>query len=179
MSESVRESSAAGGGPSADPPTGGLRGRYGASTKHLVAMGGCLLVSAYAVFLIFDNPSLFRIAVWFVGAAIVWDLLLGPLLALVDRGLQALRGGPGGVALLNHVRVPLLLSALLFLVWLPVILQRSERTFRLKAGLTQDPYLDRWLLITLVAFVVSGVVYVVRLRTGRTPVDVADPGTGP
>lgn len=160
---------------SAERAPGGLRGRYGASPWHLVAMGGCLLLSAYAASRIFDNPSLLRIAVWFVGAAIVWDLLLGPLLALVDRALLPLRRGPGGVALLNHVRVPLLLSALLFLVWAPVILQRSERTFQLKAGLKQDPYLERWLLITLAAFVVSGIVYVVRLRTGRTPVAAAEP----
>ncbi len=53
-------------------------------------------------------------------------------------------------------------------LWVPVIFQRSEQTFQLKAGLSQDPYLDRWLIITAVLAMSSAVVYAARLvRAGR------------
>jgi hypothetical protein len=142
--------------------------RYGASPWHLLAVLAGLLLSAYVVSRLADNPSLLRIAVWFVGAAIVWDLVGGPLIALVDRLLLPLRSRPRRVSLLNHVRVPALLSGLLLIVWTPLIFQRSEQIFRLKAGLTQNPYLDRWLVITAVLVALSALVYAVRLaRAGR------------
>jgi len=145
-----------------------MRRLYGASPWHLLAVLAGLLLSAYVVSRLADNPSLLRIAVWFVGAAIVWDLVAGPLIALVDRLLLPLRSRPRRVSLLNHVRVPALLSGLLLVVWAPVIFQRSEQTFRLKAGLSQDPYFDRWLIITAVLAMSSAVVYAARLvRAGR------------
>ena len=146
-----------------------LRRAYGASVGHLVAQLACFAVSAYAITRLFGNPSLLRIAVWFVGAAIAWDFLGGPLLALVDRLLRPLRRPKGGVALLNYVRAPLLLSVLLLLVWLPVIFARSEQRFRLKAGLSQDPYLGRWIVITLLLFAVSLGLYGLRRLRARGP----------
>lgn len=145
-----------------------MRRLYGASPWHLLAVLAGLLLSAYVVSRLTDNPSLLRIAVWFVGAAIVWDLVAGPLIALVDRLLLPLRSRPRRVSLLNHVRVPALLSGLLLVVWAPLIFQRSEQVFRLKAGLSQNPYLDRWLVITTVFVALSALVYAVRLaRAGR------------
>ncbi len=141
---------------------------YGASPWHLLSVLAALLFTAYVVSRLADNPSLLRIAVWFVGAAIVWDLVAGPLIALADRLLLPLRSRPRRVGLLNHVRVPALLSLLLLFVWSPVILQRSEQTFQRKAGLTQDPYLERWLIITAVLVLLSAGVYAVRFaRAGR------------
>lgn len=140
-----------------------MRRLYGASPWHLVAVLAGLLVTAYVVSRLADNPSLLRIAVWFVGAAVVWDLVAGPLIALVDRLLLPLRSRPRRVSLLNHVRVPALLSGLLLVVWAPVIFERSEQIFRLKAGLTQDPYLGRWLAISAVLVLLSAVVYAVRV----------------
>lgn len=145
-----------------------MRRLYGASPWHLLAVSAGLLLSAYVVSRLADNPSLLRIAVWFVGAAVVWDLVVGPLITLVDRLLLPLRTGPRRVSLLNHVRVPALLSGLLLVVWAPVILQRSEQTFQRKAGLTQDPYLERWLIITAALVLLSAGVYAVRFaRAGR------------
>lgn len=153
---------------------GSLRRLYGASPFHLLALLGCLALTAYAVSRLWGNPSLLRIAVWFVGAAIVWDLVIGPLLALADRGLRlrwsGLRRshaqGPGSrrVPVLNYLRLPALLSGVLFAVWAPVILQRSEQIFQLKAGLSQDPYLERWLVITALLFAGSAVLYLLRVR---------------
>lgn len=147
-------------------PGGPLRRLYGASGWHLVAMLGCFALTAYAVSRLLDDlPVLLRIAIWFVGAALVWDLVLGPALALVDRllgPLQRLR-----VPALNYVRVPGLISLLLLAVWLPVILQRSEQVFRTKAGLSQDPFLGRWVALTVALFAGSAIAYgvaVLRVR---------------
>lgn len=147
-------------------PHGLFRRRYGAAPGHLVALLGCFAVTAYAASRLLDDlPVLLRITVWFVGAAVVWDLVLGPALALGDRLLRPLGGLR--VPALNYVRVPGLVSLLLLVVWLPVILQRSETVFRVKTGLTQDPYLGRWLALTGGLFVVSATLYGVALLRAR------------
>ena len=72
-----------------------MRRLYGAGPGHLLALLGCFAVSGYAATRLLDElPVLLRIGVWFLGAALAWDLVLGPLLALADRGLRAalLRG---------------------------------------------------------------------------------------
>ena len=143
-----------------------FRRRYGASPRHLVALLACFALTAYAASRLLDDlPVLLRIAIWFVGAALVWDLLLGPLLALADRLLRPLHRLP--VPALNYVRVPALLSVLLLLVWAPLILQRSEGVFGVKAGLTQDPYLGRWLAVAVALFALSGLAYAVALVRAR------------
>ena len=145
-------------------PGRGFRRLYGAHPLHLLVLLLCFALGLYAVTRILGDPAVVTIAVWFVGAALVWDLVLGPLLALADRALLPLHR----VGALNAVRVPLLASALLLLVWAPVIFQRSEPTFRTKAGLGQDVFLGRWVAITALLFVVSGALYAVnRLRARR------------
>ena len=144
-------------------PGAGFRRLYGAGPLHLVVMLLAIALSLYAVTRIRDDPALLKIAVWFVGAALVWDLLLGPALAVVDRLLLPLHR----VGALNHVRVPLLASALLLLVWAPAILQRSEGVFRTKAGLSQDVFLGRWLVITAVLCAVSAALYGLQVLRGR------------
>ncbi len=145
-----------------------LHALYGASPGHLVAVLACLLVAAYTVSRLFGSSSLLRIGVWFVGAAVAWDLVGGPLVALVDRGLQLLRRTGGGVALVNHVRAPLGISALLLLLWTPVIFQRSERTFMRRSGLDEDPFLGRWVLVTVGLFALSAALYALRVWRART-----------
>ena len=142
---------------------------YGERPRHLIAMLACFALTGSTVLRIVDDPALTRIAVWFVGAALVWDLVVGPAFALADRALLPLRSRRvRGVASLNVVRIPAMLSALLFMVWAPVILQRSEDTFRNKSGLSQDVFLGRWLVITAVLFAVSGLVWgIAVLRASR------------
>lgn len=136
---------------------------YGAHPWHLVVLLLCFALTAYTALRLVDDPALLRIAVWFVAVAVVWDLVLGPLLALGDRLLQPL----ARVGALNHVRVPLLASALLLLVWAPVVLQRSEDQFRKKAGLSQDVFLGRWLTITAVLCAGSALLYAVSVLRRR------------
>ena len=152
-------------------PQDGFGRRYGARPWHLLTLLASFAVTAYAVSRLFDDrTALVRIAIWFIGAAVVWDLVVGPLYALADRGLRPLQHvGVRGVALRNYVRVPALVSTLLLIVWAPLIFQRTEQIYRLKSGLLEDPYLDRWAAVTVVLFALSAVVYalaVLRRRTG-------------
>ena len=143
-----------------------MRRLYGAAPWHLLVLLGLLAVTAYTGTRLLGDPALLRIAIWFVGAAVVWDLVLGPLVALADRGLQAALGR-GHVPLLNHVRVPALLSGLLLLLFAPLVLQRSEGVYAAKTGLSQDPYLERWLAVTAVLFAASALAWVVALLRAR------------
>jgi len=147
--------------------------RYGASWGHLAVLLGCFAVTGYAVSrLVGDLPSLLSIGLWFVGAAVVWDLVLGPALALADRGARRLLLPAGGVRLLNHVRVPALLSLLLLAVFAPLVLQRSQQRYAAKTALAQDPYLERWLAVTVALFALSALSFaltVLRARRRREP----------
>jgi hypothetical protein len=149
------------------------RRRYGASWEHLAVLLGCFAVTGYAVSrLLGDIASLLSITLWFVGAAVVWDLVLGPALALSDRGARRLLPRAGGGSPLNFVRFPALLSLLLLALFAPLVLQRSEQRYRAKADLAQDPYLERWLAVTAALFAASALAYglsVLRARRRREP----------
>jgi hypothetical protein len=141
---------------------GALRCWYGASWWHLAVLLGCFALTAYVLSrLVNDTSSLLQIGLWFVGAAVVWDLVLGPLLALADRGARMLlrRLRIGGVSPLNHVRFPALLSLLLLVVFAPLVLQRSEQRYSAKAALGQDAYLERWVAVTAALFAASALAY--------------------
>lgn len=141
--------------------------------RRLPVLLACLALSAYAASRLLDQlPVLTRIAIWFVGVAVVWDLLLGPLVALADRGLRPLhRVRLRGVAALNYVRIPAGISALLLLVWAPLVLERSAAVFERKSGLDPSVYLGRWAGVTLALAVLSALAYAVAVlraeRTGR------------
>ncbi len=149
--------------------------RYGASGWHLAALLGCFALTGYTVTrLLADLPSLLRIVVWFVGAAVVWDLVLGPSLALADRGLRGAVRRVGAVPALNYLRLPAGLSLLLLAVFTPLVLSRSEQRYQAKTGLTQDPYLERWAAVTAALFAASALAYGLavlraRRRSGGSP----------
>ena len=138
--------------------------RYGASPWHLLALLGCFALTGYAVTrLLGETSALLQIVLWFVGAAAVWDLLLGPALALADRGTRTLlrRAQVRGVAALNYVRFPTLLSLLLLVTFAPLLLQRSEPRYLAKTSLMQDPYLERWAAVSAGLYALSAVTYAV------------------
>ena len=145
-----------------------FRELYGAGPLHLLLMLAALLLGGYAVLELglgelFEPDSWWQsIVVWFVGAAIAHDLLLFPAYALGDRFLTARSVTLRPVRILNHVRVPLLATGLTFMVFFPGILQQGSDAHERASGLTQEPYLERWLLLSAAFFVVSGVVYLLR-----------------
>ncbi len=70
------------------------------------------------------------------------------------------------VLALNHVRVPAGLSLLLLLVYFPLIFRIAPEDYAATTGQSLDPYLGRWLLISGGLFLISAVVYALRLRRG-------------
>lgn len=106
----------------------------------------------------------FGVALWFVGAALLHDLVLLPLYAALDRALLRACGAAGGRRWALYVRVPAALSGLLLLVWFPLISGRVAGSYRGAAGLPADGFLTRWLLISAALFGGSAVLLVWRLR---------------
>lgn len=100
------------------------------------------------------------VVLWFVGAALLHDLVLLPLYSALDR---ALRAGTAARWTL-YVRVPAVLSGLTLLVWCPLILGLPADRYRSATGLDPDVFLPRWLLITAVLFGGSALLLVLRLR---------------
>jgi hypothetical protein len=117
----------------------------------------------------------FGVALWFVGAALLHDLVLLPLYGAADqalvRGFRAGAGAGAGVgrSLVAYVRVPAALSLLLLLVWFPLISGRVADRYASATGLSADGFLARWLLITAVLFGGSALLLVLRLRLRTRP----------
>ncbi len=154
---------------------------YGAHPLHLLTMGFALALLGYVVYVAgistFWNRDVWwqSIAVWLAGAVVVHDLLLFPVYAIADRsvrtGLDALRGRTPRLAPpvspLNYVRVPALGTALTFVLFFPGIIGQGSEAFSAATGLTQDPYLGRWLALTACLFGVSALAYAARLSLLR------------
>ncbi|MFG2955354.1 hypothetical protein ACGF5O_16655 [Streptomyces sp. NPDC048291] len=111
------------------------------------------------------------VALWVVGAALLHDLVLLPLYALADRAARRGLTAAGRREWTMYVRVPAALSALLLLVWFPLISGMVAAHYRSATGRSPDGYLTRWLLITAVLFGGSALLLARRLRraTKRRP----------
>ncbi|WP_368661683.1 hypothetical protein [Streptomyces sp. NA02950] len=105
------------------------------------------------------------IVLWIVGAAVLHDLVLLPLYALVDRAVGAVLPAPA--SWINHIRVPAFVSGLLLLVWFPLILGEQTRRYERSTGLSADVFLWRWLLITAALFTASALWLALRLWHAR------------
>jgi hypothetical protein len=146
-----------------------FRAAYGAGPLHLLGVLICLAVVGYALptaLSLTGRPE--RWLVWFGGGIVAHDFVLLPLYSLL--GLLAVAAlAPGarrtraGIAALNHLRLPALLSGLLLLVWYPLILGPGARTFTRASGLSKDVYLERWLILTASLFALSALVLLIRL----------------
>lgn len=128
---------------------------------RLLALLACLALAAYAATFLLGDPVALTVLAWFVGAAVVHDLVLFPLYALADRALTSLPRAR--VPLVNHLRLPLLGAGLTFVMFVPGILRQSEQTHLAATGLTQQPYLARWLWLVAAMFLASAVVYAIRV----------------
>ena len=58
-------------------------------------------------------------------------------------------------------------QALLLLIFLPGIIEQGAPTYRAATGLTQAPYLSRWLLLTAAFYLASALCYAVRTLLGQ------------
>ncbi|MGE2714301.1 hypothetical protein ACQI4L_09605 [Mycolicibacterium litorale] len=146
---------------------------YGSHPLHLLTLVAGFALFGYAVATIgvaaLWNPKTWwqSIVVWFAAAVIVHDLVLYPVYAAADRILAVSQRVSVPVPLLNHLRMPALGAALTFLVFSPGILRQGAPTYTAATGLTQEPFLGRWLLLVAAMFGISAAVYAVRLATTR------------
>jgi hypothetical protein len=144
-----------------------MRRRYGAGPLHLLGHLALLAVAAYALSRAFQPrfaPEPLNLLAWLVGGALVHDLLLLPAYSALD----AVATRTIGVRLLNHVRVPFVLSGIVFLVYAPRILDRQPRNYVNALGEPPPDYLARWAALTAVLFTVSLMAYAFRAaRAGR------------
>jgi hypothetical protein len=137
---------------------------------QLLALLASFVVAGYAgVRLLAGAPI--GTGAWFVGSAVVHDLVLFPLYAGLDAALvMLLRRRPelatvAGVSWLNYLRVPAVISGLLLLVWSPLILRLSDGAYHAVSGLSAQPFASRWLAITVVLFAISAAILMVRVAT--------------
>jgi hypothetical protein len=145
---------------------------YGERPLHLLASVASLAVAGYGVGRIFDTSAAVEILIWIAASAFAHDLIALPLYS----ALGMLAGGVARLGLieradvsaLNHVRVPVVLSGLMLVVFFPLILGLSGGRYERAAGLELDGYIGRWLLITGVLFAASALAYATRLRRARS-----------
>ncbi|KAA0102395.1 hypothetical protein CIW49_03560 [Mycolicibacterium sp. P1-18] len=152
---------------------------YGDHVLHLIVLVAALALGAYTISVLgvdqLFNPRVWwqSIAVWFAVAVIGHDLILFPLYALAERLLPKgrRRADPDNtrrVPIVNYLRMPTLASALTFAMFLPGIIEQGAFTYNAATGLTQEPYLARWLLLVAGFYLLSAVCYLVRSVMTRT-----------
>ena len=150
----------------------GFRRRYGASPLHLVAHLVGFAIVALALDRIFSGGGVKELLAWYLGFAIAHDLVFVPAYtgldrlfrATIDRLPRATRTGP---SVINHVRAPVVISALLLIIYFPLISRRNDGWFMDLSGHDLTHYLRNWLLITAVLFLGSGLTYAARVARAR------------
>ena len=160
-----------------------VRRAHGEPPLHLLAMVFSFAVVAGGGAGWFQAGSDPRgIILWALGCAFAFEWILLPLALLLDWlafgrpwtiGFAVDRTGADAVshdrARVNraYVRVPALLSALLLIVFAPLIFRADTPTFTATTGLAPPDYLARWLLATAAMFAVSAIAYAWALRRAR------------
>lgn len=138
------------------------RALAGSPLQLLLLVCSFALVAYAGVRLLSDDAL--AVVLWFVGAALLHDLVLLPLYSALDRSATAGAARAGQRGRVLYVRVPAVLSGLALLVWCPLVLGLSADRYRSATGLDPDVFLSRWLLITAVLFGGSALLLLLRLR---------------
>jgi hypothetical protein len=146
--------------------------RYGAHPAHLLLVLASFALAGYASVQLLARRSI-HVGVWFLGSAVVHDVILLPIYVLADAAAVSLwrrMPGPRGAPWLNHVRFPAAVSLVLLLVYAPEITRRRTALTG-NSRLSDTPYLSHWLFVVAILFGVSILSYVVRLvrACGRGP----------
>ena len=164
------------------PVTGWLRRHYGAGPLHLLGLLACFALAGYAATRIVSQGPWTRIAAWFVFCLVAHDLIGWPLYALADRSaVRVARRHPErlpAVPWINHLRVPVIISAVLLGISFPLVFRLSESAYEGYVGYSESVYLGNWLLVTGVLFAGSALIYAIRLgRARRRAQDSAGPAS--
>ncbi len=145
---------------------------YGASPLHLLGQIIAFAIAIYAYLQIIEVTSTDNLSllIWFLAGALLHDIIFVPIYLILDLiarlGIQdhSLRN----VRAINHIRFPVAISGVMFLVLFPLIIGKSEPNYVRLSGDEYADYFSRWLLIVAVVFGVSAISYAVRLRLEAT-----------
>jgi hypothetical protein len=149
---------------------------YGAHPAHLLLLIAAAAIAGWAVLQWLHAPTPVRLLVWFGAAVIGHDLIAFPIYTGLDRLLIRVIAGSSASdaaasisrwrrAAINHIRLPVLLSALLLLMWYPLIFKRSDGVYFAASGQHQSRYLGNYMLA--VALLFGGSLLIFLLRLGR------------
>jgi hypothetical protein len=140
---------------------------YGANPLHLLVSIACFALAGYAADKLQAGGDYIGILIWLAGAVIGHDLILFPVYAIADRSVMAIfrRRPPAlpAVPWINYLRVPVVFSAILLMIWWPLIFQLPTQFTADHTDLPLSPYLGRWLAVTGALFLLSAVAYALRL----------------
>ncbi len=156
-----------------------VRNFYGEHPLHLIVLLGCFALTGYVAAHVATYALWPQILIWFLGAVVAHDFVLFPVYALIDRSAISLLGLlrkhrrdgiTPRVPVVNYLRIPALGTGLTLVLFLPGIIRQGEPTYSLATGQTQEPYFYRWLLLCAAMFLLSAVVYTIRLYVASAPV---------
>jgi hypothetical protein len=149
----------------------GFRRWYGANALHLIAHLAAFLFAGWAITQIVGGGAAVNWIAWFIGAALLHDLLLVPLYSAGDRALVRAASSPATPGksparrpgVVNYVRFPAAIGGILLLVYFPLILGLSSAQYRQDTGHALSGYTGHWLLICAGLFGISALLYVVHV----------------
>jgi hypothetical protein len=147
---------------------GRFKHRYGGTPLHLAAHLAGFAIAAFAIVQLLSQKHWINWLGWFLAAAILHDLVLLPLYSTIDRlGHRTVHRAHRTVPLINHIRVPALISGVLLLIYFPLILGPADRSYLGATGHHPSGYLRNWLAITAALFAGSAIIYAIRLWARR------------
>jgi hypothetical protein len=135
-------------------------------------MLACFAIAAYALIRVQDQGELAVTVFIFAAALVLHDLIGWPVYTWVDRLAQRISGRrssrrPPEVPWINHLRVPAFISGVLLIIAFPLIAQMKHSYYAAVTGVSETAYLTHWLLVTAVLFILSAVLYLIRLALAR------------
>lgn len=150
---------------------------YGASPAHLALGLASFAVAGFAIVQLSALPTLFNILIWMFAGVVLHDFVLLPIYAGIGRGGIAISrwwAGPrpvdwaaGSIEIFKYIRIPAIVSAILLLMFFPLIFGVAEQSFELTTGMSTAVYLGRWLTIVAVLFAGSGLLLALRVLRHR------------
>ena len=153
-----------------------FRKAYGSTPLHLLGHIIAFAAFAWALSQILGGGYVVNYVSWFVGAAVLHDIVILPIYSLIDRVTRheghRTWGARFGSAI-NYIRAPTIISAILLLVYSPEILGYAAKNYRDDTGHPLPSILTNWLLITAGLFLASGLTYTIRRIHPRLLADEA------
>jgi len=140
---------------------------YGSNPLHLLVTIACFAIAGYAANKLAAGGDVKGILIWLVGAVVGHDLILFPLYALADRSIMMVfrRRPPAlpAVPWINYLRVPVVFSAILLLIWFPLIFRLPTQFQADHTTLPTNVYMGRWLAVTGALFLLSALALALRM----------------